>query len=34
MGKHFIRHQYIQIFETVQKSNGKIVWKEAAELDY
>ena len=31
VGKCFIRQQHIKIFETVQKLNGKIVSKVAAE---
>ena len=30
-GKRFIRQKHIKIFKTVQKWNGKIVSKEAAE---
>ena len=31
LGKRFIRLQYIKIFEMVQKSDGKIVSKQAGE---
>ena len=34
LGKRFIRLKHIKIFETVQKSNNKIVSKEAPEFDY
>ena len=34
MGKRFIRQQHTKIFETVEKSNDKIVSKEAVEYDY
>ena len=34
LGKCFIRLRHIKIFETVQKSNNKIVSKEAPEYDY
>ena len=33
VGKCFIRIKHIEIFETVQKSNDKIVSKEVAEYD-
>ena len=31
---HFIRLKHIKIFEKIQKSNDKIVSKEAPEYDY
>ena len=34
MGNHFIRLEHIKIFDAVQKSNDKIVLKEAPECDY
>ena len=34
LGKPFIRLKLIKIFETVQKSNNKIVSKEVPEYDY
>ena len=34
LGKRFTRLLYIKIFEMVQKSDGKIVSKQAAEYDY
>ena len=34
LGKRSIRLKYIKIFETVHKSNNKIVSKEAPEYDY
>ena len=34
LGKCFIRLQYNKILETVQKSDSKIVSKQAAEQDY
>ena len=34
LGKCFIRLMRIKIFETVRKSNDKIVSKEAPEYDY
>ena len=33
LGKHFIRLKHIKIFETMQKSNYKIVPKETPEYD-
>ena len=34
LGKGFIRLKHIEIFETVQNSNNKIVSKEAPEYNY
>ena len=34
MGERFIKLKHITIFELVQKSNNKIVSKEAPEYDY
>ena len=34
LGKRFIKLKHIKIYERVQKTNNKIVSKEAAECDY
>ena len=34
LGKRFIRHKHIKIFKVMQKSNNKIVPKEAPEYNH